>query len=160
MKLEVCRQSRAGAIATVRPFAPTDTETAIRVWKAACAKSHAFLPRPFMRETERFLRSRLGETNAFVFDDGAVRGFACVANGVIDALFVDPSHQRQGIGKRLLRHAKGIAETLTLGVFTENTEGILFYHREGFLVVKRWFYPAAGSEMLVMRWTRGGEEKA
>jgi ribosomal protein S18 acetylase RimI-like enzyme len=49
---------------------------------------------------------------------------------------------------------KAISESLNLSVFTENTGGILFYHREGFFIVKRRYYLAAGNEVLLMNWTR------
>ena len=68
-------------------------------------------------------------------------GFAHVqepATLVVSRLYVRPSHQRQGIGRDLLaalcaRHAE--ATLLHLFVAAENTRGVAFYLREGFIVV-------------------------
>jgi ribosomal protein S18 acetylase RimI-like enzyme len=57
---------------------------------------------------------------------------------VVSRLYVRPSHQRQGIGRRILaslstRHAE--AQTLRLFVAAENARGVSFWRREGFIVV-------------------------
>jgi ribosomal protein S18 acetylase RimI-like enzyme len=57
----------------------------------------------------------------------------------VSRLYVLPSHQRQGIGARVLaalcaRHAE--AMLLRLFVAAENARGVAFYRREGFTVVE------------------------
>ena len=143
----------------IRAFEAADLASVMRVWKDSCGPSHAFLPRQFLRMTGRSLREGFRAENTFVFDETGVRGFVCVANCHVNALFVDPPHQGRGIGAKLLTHAKGLTRELRLTVFTENTRGILFYHREDFFVVRRWFYQAARNEMLVMKWTPDWREE-
>jgi ribosomal protein S18 acetylase RimI-like enzyme len=80
-----------------------------------------------------------------VAHDGALlaaHGFAQMrepATLVVSRLYVRPSHQRQGIGRRLLealraRHAD--AATLRLFVAAENARGVAFYRGAGFAVVE------------------------
>ena len=69
-------------------------------------------------------------------------GFAFVrdpATLVVSRLYVRPSHQRQGVGRRLLaalraRHIDTV--TLCLFVAAENRRGLSFYLGEGFTVVR------------------------
>jgi GNAT superfamily N-acetyltransferase len=58
---------------------------------------------------------------------------------VVSRLYVRPSHQRQGVGRRLLaalraRHRDAV--TLCLFVAAENLRGVSFYLGEGFTVVR------------------------
>lgn len=73
--------------------------------------------------------------------EGAVVGFVHAVTGDdvghVLRLYVDPTHRRQGIGRRLLEHA--VDEMVTLGhdrvavlVLAENELGVAFYRSAGF----------------------------
>lgn len=101
-----------------------------------CARWHA----------PALLAAQLGEPRSsfLVALDGdrvAAHGFAFLrepATLVVSRLYVRPGHQRQGIGPRLLaalvaRHPE--ATVLRLFVAAENSGGVAFWRREGFVVV-------------------------
>lgn len=61
-------------------------------------------------------------------------GFAAVYEDWLQQLWVDPAHQRQGHGTRLLDAAKEHNPNgLQLHVFTRNTAARAFYERSGFV---------------------------
>jgi GNAT superfamily N-acetyltransferase len=68
-------------------------------------------------------------------------GFAYMSDAttlVVSRLYVQPSHQRQGIGRRVLarlsaRHAA--ATTLRLFAAADNARGVAFWRHEGFTTV-------------------------
>ncbi|WP_329136985.1 GNAT family N-acetyltransferase [Streptomyces sp. NBC_01476] len=67
--------------------------------------------------------------------DGAVVGYAAVADGVLDALYLLPGVRRQGIGTLLLRQAQAHCPAgLSLFVFQKNTGARAFYAHHGFTV--------------------------
>lgn len=70
--------------------------------------------------------------NTFVFDDGCVKGFICVSEGMIRKLFVEPVLQGRGIGKALLMYAVQEEGAYTLWALEKNTRAIAFYRRHGF----------------------------
>jgi putative acetyltransferase len=73
-------------------------------------------------------------------DETAVVGFIAVAGTHLDQLFVDPDHQKRGIGARLLAAAlQRTPAVLTLDVFEENRVGRRFYERYGFREEKRFW---------------------
>ncbi len=103
-----------------------------------CARWHA----------SALLAAQLGEPRSsfLVACDGdllVAHGFAYLRDAatlVVSRLYVRPSHQRQGIGRRLLaalgaRHAE--AATLRLFVAAANARGVSFWRREGFTEVSR-----------------------
>lgn len=70
--------------------------------------------------------------------DGAVVGFSLVHDGMLDALYVEPSSQGRGIGSALLDRAQEAhPEGLQLWVFEQNTGAQALYARAGFVEVER-----------------------
>jgi ribosomal-protein-alanine N-acetyltransferase len=73
----------------------------------------------------------------------------------VHTLAVDPAHQRQGIGRALLRaildHAHGA--TVFLEVRTDNDSAIRLYRSEGFDVIgiRRGYYRPSGADAFTMR---------
>ena len=79
--------------------------------------------------------------------DGQPTAFMAIAGDFIDQLYVDPDHQRLGLGKKLLDHAKSLSpEQLRLYTLQINTNGRAFYEKNGFRVVNLGFSPAPESE--------------
>jgi ribosomal protein S18 acetylase RimI-like enzyme len=67
---------------------------------------------------------------------GSVVGYAAVADGVLNALYLLAGVRRRGLGTRLLERAKVHSPRgLTLFVFQRNTDARAFYERHGFTVV-------------------------
>ncbi len=84
-------------------------------------------------------------------------GFAAVAAGSVEHLYVDPDHLRSGIGSALLLRAKQISpDGLALWVFQRNDDARAFYRRHGFVATS--FHSGTGNEEnepdLVMTWHR------
>lgn len=68
--------------------------------------------------------------------DGTVVGYAAVADGTLDALYLLAETRRQGIGTLLLTQAKAHRPTgLTLFAFQRNTPARAFYEHHGFTLV-------------------------
>lgn len=69
-------------------------------------------------------------------EDGRVVGYAAVADGVLDALYLLPGVRRRGIGTALLARARAHSPAgLTLFAFQRNTDARAFYERHGFTLV-------------------------
>ena len=96
----------------------------------------------------------LSPEHTTVFDQNGIRGFVTAAHNQLVSLFVDPTYQGRGIGSALLSRAKTSFRSLDLAVFVENTNGVLFYHRRGFLVLERKLFPPAQTDVLIMKWTQ------
>ena len=66
-------------------------------------------------------------------DEGAVVGFAGLAIGWLNHIYVDPARQGRGIGTDLLEHAKALQPRgMELWVFQRNDGARRLYERNGF----------------------------
>lgn len=87
--------------------------------------------------------------------DGRVAGFLSREDDTVSHLYVDPRHQRSGIGSALLAEAQAEGRPLSLHVFERNEAAQRFYAGHGFVVAER--HDGSGNEEglpdLVMTWT-------
>ena len=68
---------------------------------------------------------------------GTICGYLAMKGSYIDRLYVDPAHQRSGIGTELIRHAKALfPQGLELHTHQQNHRARAFYEKLGFLPVK------------------------
>jgi putative hydrolase of the HAD superfamily len=134
----------------IRPYQPTDNEAAVEVWAKASALAHPFLSQAF-QERERKLTATvfLPNSETWVWEaEGRVVGFISMHKQEVAGLFVDPEHQRAGIGHALMDHARAIKGHLELEVFTQNPQGRAFYAKYGFEVMHTKIEQDSGFEVL------------
>lgn len=72
--------------------------------------------------------------DAYVYDDGVVKGFIQLDGREIRKLFVEPMLQGGGIGGALLEYALRERNANTLWALEKNERAIAFYQRYGFCI--------------------------
>ncbi len=87
---------------------------------------------------EHFATTVLPSCETWVAEaDGAIVGMLVLHGSWVDHLYVGPGRTGQGIGTRLLTHAKDQRpDGLDLWAFQSNTGARRFYEREGFTAVE------------------------
>ncbi len=83
-------------------------------------------------------------------------GFMGFASDTIEALFIDPAHIGTGGGKRLVSHARSLAEgrALKVEVNEQNDAAQAFYASQGFVVVGRTPTDSAGRPFPLLQMSR------
>ena len=121
-------------------------EQLARLWERSVRATHLFLfeddivaMRPEVREGLRAVLQL-----AVAFDDGAPLGFAGVADGKLEMLFVDDAARGRGIGSALLKHAVDRWGVHRLDANEQNPAAREFYEHEGFRVASRSELDEAG----------------
>ncbi len=106
------------------------------------------LPEAFLTLKQTAQREGLFNGEVVVAEiEGKVCGFVAYAENEITWLYVDPSSYRQGVGRRLLRHAiDASGGTMTTEVLVGNESALALYLSEGFHIVKRVDGKLAGNE--------------
>lgn len=118
----------------------SDYPELVRIWEASVRATHHFMPDAYIvLLREHVLRRYLDAVMLVCCRDSTrrIRGFAGVANGRVDMLFVAPEYRGQGIGKRLLRYAIDELNAERLDVNEQNPQALGFYLHEGFEVTGR-----------------------
>ena len=126
-----------------RPLETRDVPAISLVHHRACLIAYRFINWRYpLDEVERWYSGKFIEwtwTLAAFGADATMAGFIALVEGHIDQLYVDPSHQRCGIGSTLLERAlESSAGPVTLHVFEENEPARRFYEQHGFQGRDRW----------------------
>ncbi len=118
----------------------SDYEELTRVWEASVRATHDFLPDPYIERLRTLvLTCYLDAVMLICTRDKHQRitGFAGVAAGKIEMLFIAPEHRGEGLGKQLLRYALEHLNADELDVNEQNPQALGFYLKQGFEVIGR-----------------------
>ncbi|MGE4556189.1 MAG: N-acetyltransferase [Desulfovibrionaceae bacterium] len=139
-------------MADVRKFRQQDMNQIIRIWLDASILAHSFISREYWESKATDMRNLyIPNSDTYVYENnGIAKGFIALHESTIAAVFVSPDSQQQGIGLELINKAKSLFSFLKLTVYKENTNGIRFYEKCGFRIVKEQIDDHTGHSELVM----------
>lgn len=138
----------------IRLYQERDTKTIIDVWYQASLIAHSFLTETFLEEEKNKLREIfLPNSQTWVYEaEGQVVGFISLIDNEVGGIFVQPSKQRQGVGKALMDKANSLHRSLELDVFEANRPGRAFYAKYGFLPISKYKEKTTGEMMIRLRY--------
>ena len=118
-----------------------DLDPLIELWERSVRATHTFLSEHDIVALRPEVRKVLAVPGVWVMEDAkAPTGFMLLDGNRVEALFIDPEHQGQGLGTRLLDHARQQnpdAAELLVDVNEQNPDALAFYHARGFEVIRR-----------------------
>jgi ribosomal protein S18 acetylase RimI-like enzyme len=141
------------------PYRPEFRDALVDLWRASFAHGVGVpVPNPLDDHRRYFDDQVLTETSVqLALRDGALVAFVAFTSEAVMQLYVHVDHLGQGIGTRLLDHAKTASGgRLWLYTFVTNTNAQRFYERHGFEVVERGFEPVMQLGDLRYEWRRAG----
>jgi ribosomal protein S18 acetylase RimI-like enzyme len=139
-----------------RPLVAGDVKAISGVHHRACLIAYRFMNWRYpIDEVERWYSGKFAEWTwtLAAFEADAMAGFIALRGSHIDQLYVDPAHQRRGIGSLLLDQAVDTTlGRITLDVFEENIGARAFYGKHGFSERDRWMNEQEGAiDLLYVR---------
>lgn len=145
----------------VRLAEPQDREALLALWERSVRATHGFLTehdivtlRPLVAEE---LAGDAVEWWVLCAETDDPIGFLGYTSDTIEALFVDPTHQRTGAGRFLVAHAQRLAAgPLAVDVNEQNDAAIRFYEAMGFTVESRSPTDAGGRPFPIAHMRRYG----
>lgn len=116
-----------------------DYSRVVEVWEASVRATHHFVANPDIEIFRPMVTEGLHHVNLIGVRDtaGIVVGFAGIADGKVEMLFIDPAWRGKGIGRLLLQHAVDELGATELDVNEQNEQALGFYLRMGFEVIGR-----------------------
>jgi putative acetyltransferase len=122
------------------PIGRDDGPELLALWESSVRATHHFLGegdiaffRPLIVDGLLSLDHLLGYRD----DRGRLRAFLGVHGDRMEALFVDPAVHRQGLGRRIARHAVESLGVTAVDVNEQNPDALAFYQAIGFAIVDR-----------------------
>lgn len=145
----------------MREVTSADAAEVTEIFLTSRRSAMPWLARPYTdEETRRWHRDVLVPRGTLLVAEreGDVVGFAEPVDGWLNALYVAPSAQRQGVGSALFEHSMAVQPNgFDLWVFQRNTRALDFYARYGCVEVRRT--GGADNEEhepdMLLRWSRG-----
>ncbi|SFA86383.1 putative acetyltransferase [Pseudomonas sp. NFPP24] len=118
-----------------------------RIWEASVRATHDFLPDSYIELLKNLVLTRYLDAVMLICTKDArqrITGFAGVASGKVEMLFIDPQHRGQGLGRQLLRYAIEHLNADELDVNEQNPQALGFYFKQGFEVIGRTEHDGLG----------------
>jgi putative acetyltransferase len=142
---------------TLRPYRPEDEDAAIELWRATWQQAYPAID--FTARVawwrERWRSELVPNASVIVAEQAdALVGFVTIdGTGYLDQLVVGPDHWGSPLATSLVDEAKRLSPNgVTLLVNKDNTRGIRFYERNGFVHAGEDVNPTSGRAVLKMRW--------
>lgn len=131
-----------------------------QIWEASVRATHDFLPDSYIQLLKNLVLTRYLDSVMLICTKDSsqhITGFAGVAAGKVEMLFIDPQHRGQGLGHQLLRHAIEHLNADELDVNEQNPQALGFYFKQGFEVIGRTDHDGMGKPypLLHMRLRQG-----
>ena len=139
-----------------RPIGADEYPRLVEVWRSAVDATHDFLAEDDRAEIEAQLASGyFPQVDLYVAErGGGVVGFAGVAEGKLEMLFVAASEHGRGVGSALLAFAIEECGVTEVDVNEQNPQAVEFYRRRGFSVVSRSAQDDQGRPYPILHLTR------
>jgi putative acetyltransferase len=118
----------------------SDYEELTQVWEASVRATHNFLPDSYIELLKNLVLTRYLDAVMLICTrdrQHRITGFAGVAAGKIEMLFIAPQHRGEGLGKQLLHYAMQHLNADELDVNEQNPQALGFYFKQGFEVIGR-----------------------
>lgn len=139
----------------IRNFRKEDTTKIMTIWTKGNFKAHDFIEKDYwLMNFNKVKKEYLEEAKTYVYAElDEIEGFISILDdGHIGALFVKEDCKRQGIGRKLINHCKEKYNRLTLEVYDQNIDAIMFYMAMGFKNVKVQIDENTNEKEYVMEW--------
>ncbi|ALN85182.1 acetyltransferase family protein [Lysobacter capsici] len=124
----------------IRARVRADNPVLLDLWHRSVRATHDFLNEDDIAQLLPQVRDLyLDAVDVWVYEDtdGRLLGFIGLSGAQVEMLFLDPRWRGQGIGTRLLDHARELRGALTVDVNEQNPRAHGFYRRYGFADVGR-----------------------
>ncbi|MEB0077131.1 GNAT family N-acetyltransferase [Pseudomonas sp. CCI3.2] len=118
-----------------------------RLWEDSVRATHDFLPDSYILMLKRLVLDQYLDAVMLICSKDTqqrITGFAGIAAGKVEMLFIDPEHRGQGLGKLLLNHAIDHFHAERLDVNEQNHQARGFYLKLGFEVIGREEFDGMG----------------
>ena len=124
----------------IRAFQTADLAAITEIWLQENLIAHDFIEDKYWYANLAMVQQAFGQAQIYVYEkQGQILGFIGLQDDYLAGLFVKQTFQGQGIGTKLLDHAKKQVSHLSLHVYCQNKKAVTFYQKAGFKIMDQLF---------------------
>lgn len=137
----------------IRKFDGNDLDEVMSIWLTANMEAHSFIEADYWKSNFDSVREMIPAAEVFVSEkEGRINGFIGIIDHYIAGIFVRSSDRSKGIGTNLLNTVKKKKEALSLHVYKNNKQAVLFYLNAGFRIAAEEMDEAVSEMEYMMEW--------
>lgn len=138
----------------IRRAKETDYDKLVEVWYQASIKAHYFVKLDFWTSMKEEMKIKyLPMSTTYVIEEkNTIIGFISMVDNYLAALFIDIKYQGKGYGKELLNFIKTQHNDLHLKVYQQNINTVLFYLKNGFVILRQLIDEDTDEKEYLMIW--------
>ncbi|UUC44343.1 N-acetyltransferase [Flavobacterium cerinum] len=138
----------------IRKLQPTEIDETVALWYAVSVKAHDFIAAEYWEANKaEMAQTYLPNSDTYVFiENNTVGGFVSMVDSFLAAIFVATNLQGKGIGKQLIDFVKQQYPSIQLKVYKKNGPSILFYQKQGFVLLEEQTEVTTGETECLMQW--------
>ena len=139
---------------SARPLTRADLDAISLVHRRACLTAYAFFGwNHSFEEVRDWYDDKFAafDWSAMIHRGEEPAGYLAAIGSHLDQIFIDPGHQRRGIGAALIGAMIARGRPVTLHCFEENLPARALYERLGFVVESRFIDADSGHAEFVYR---------
>jgi len=141
--------------AHIRPYLDKDLNELLLAWENASNIAHPFLKDDFLAQERKNISDLyLPNADTWVVDfDNQVVGFIALIGNEVGAIFIQPEHQGNKMGKLMMDKAQELHGDLEVEVFEKNSTGRNFYAQYGFKLIEKKVHEQTGERIHRLKFT-------
>ncbi|MCC0783400.1 N-acetyltransferase [Clostridioides sp. ES-S-0108-01] len=140
----------------IRKSNDEDINKIMEIWKESTIKAHEFISKEYWKSNYNTVKNEyIPISDTFVYEDGQeIKGFISIIDkSFIGALFINTNYQNLGIGGKLLDYVTKEYKNLSLAVYKDNKEAVVFYNKKGFKIVEEQINEDSGFKEYIMEYS-------
>ena len=124
------------------------------LWLTVNLEVHDFVDPAYWTSHYDDVLSAFHEANMVLYqEDNRLLGFIGMTGDYIAGIFIEKESRHKGIGSLLLTYLKSQHKSLTLSVYSRNSQAIQFYKRHGFQFIEKCLDEETHEKEWLMTWT-------
>lgn len=139
----------------IEEMTENDTKEITEIWLSENMLVHSFISEDLLIKMKERTEAGLSKSKVFLIrNEQEIEGFIALSGNYIEHLYVKEKYHRNGIGKALLKHCKGIFWSLMTKVYLQNKNAVEFFDSQSFFVRDKTDNAETGETELFLEWIR------
>ena len=140
----------------IRKFKPEDETIVLTMWVKANFRANSFIQRDFWIQEFNDMKDKVINYDTYIYEEsGEVKGFITIyKKEKILAIVVKQEYLKNGIGRKLINYCKERNDCLSINVYENNVEAVVFILRMEFKNMGVKIDNKTNEKQYIMNWIK------